>query len=80
MEISALVFRKISSHSFKNISENTFGFLIGPKESKEISQVFPVSHLELNSCNLHTAFSFLEKYIQKIDLSEEISHGKFLVF
>ena len=75
MEISPLVFRKINAHAFKNVGETVFGFLVGPKDSDNVVEVLPVTHLRLNSCNLHTAFTFLEKFLKKIDIRLKTEHG-----
>ena len=76
--VHPLVFEKISAHSFKNVNETCFGFLIGDSTSSEISNTFPVSHLNLDSCSLHTAFSFLERYLTRLSKSSSNKMGIFL--
>ena len=75
LTVHPLVFEKISAHSFKNVNETCFGFLVGDSTSSEINNIFPVSHLDLDSCSLHTAFSFLERYLARLSKTSSTTMG-----
>lgn len=66
MKVDQLAARKINAHSFKNVDSSVFGIMYGPRNSDRVTDVLPVSHLKTNSCSLHTAFDFSERFVSKL--------------